>query len=96
MLRRHLDARMTFAEAPGPYAGTPAPVRQSAARLVTMPLRLIVAPFALLAAAIAGVVFAVLLPICGIATISEGIAKGAWRFVRDSLERAPRSPARRI
>ncbi len=87
---------MTFADASGSDAGSVAPVRQSAARSVTMPLRLIVAPFALLAAAIAGVLFAVLLPICGIATISEGIARGAWRFVRGTLERAPRSSAHRI
>ncbi len=96
MLRQHVHARMTFAEAPGPHAGTPAPVRQSAARSVTWFLRLIVAPFALLAAAIAGILFAVLLPICGIATISEGIAKGAWRFVRGAFERAPRASPRRI
>ncbi len=96
MLRRRVDARMTFAEAPAPHAGTSAPVRQSAARSVTWPLRLIVAPFALVAAAIAGILFAVLLPICGIATISEGIATGAWRIVRDAFEHVPRSSARRI
>ncbi len=96
MLRQHAHARMTFAEARAPEPRRPAPVRQSAARRSGAVLRLIVAPLALAAAALAGILFAVLLPICGIATISEGIAKGAWRIVRDAFEHVPRSSARRI
>jgi hypothetical protein len=59
-------------------------------------VRLIVAPFALVAAALAGLVFAALLPICGIATICESFAKAAWRFVRDGFSREPHLPPRRI
>lgn len=96
MLRRHAHARTTFAGAPAPYAGRSASVRQSAARMLTSALRLIVAPFALVAAAIAGLAFAVLLPICGIATISEGIAGAAWRFARDAFTHLPHPRARQI
>jgi hypothetical protein len=48
------------------------------------------------AAALAGLVFAVLLPICGIATISEGIAKASWRFVRETFTHLPSRQAHRI
>jgi hypothetical protein len=61
-----------------------------------MVLRLIVAPFAVVAAAVAGLLFAVLLPICGIATICEGIAKTSWRFLRQPFSHLPHSPPRRI
>ncbi len=96
MLRRHAHARTTFAEAAAPAGGRAASVRQSAARLVSVALRLMAAPFALAAAALAGVLFAVLLPICGIATISEGVARASWRFVREAFTRLPHPPARQI
>jgi hypothetical protein len=70
-------------------------MRQSAAPFLTTILRLIVAPFALAAAALAGIVFVVLLPICGIATVSEGIAKASWRFVRGAFAPLPDRHARR-
>lgn len=76
---------------------TAAPVRPSAARRGAWLLRLVLAPFAAVTAAAAGLVFVVLLPICGIATIAEGIAKASWQLVRDALTHAPDSPpARRI
>ncbi len=95
MVRHSVQARTTFAAAGATSSGEPADVRQSAARVSASTLRLIVAPFAALAAAVAGVAFAVLLPICGIATICEGFAKAAWRFVRDTFSRAPHVSARR-
>ncbi len=96
MTRRDARARMTLADAPAPAANSPAPVRQSAASFTSAVLRLIVAPFALAAAALAGLLFAVLLPLCGIATISEGVAKAAWRFVREAFARVPHRPPHRI
>ncbi len=96
MVRREGEARTAFAEGDGPAAGSSPPMRQSAASFVARALRLFVAPFALAAAALAGVVFAVLLPICGIATISEGIAKASWRFVRGVLTHVPHRRAHRI
>ncbi len=96
MPRPDADARTTFAGGSTSPAGRPAPVRQSAARMVTAALRLIVAPLALAAAAISGLLFAVLLPICGVATISEAIARAGWRFARDAFTHLPHPPARRI
>lgn len=71
-------------------------MRQSAASPATRILRLIVAPFALAAAAAGGLVFAVLLPICGISTICEAIAKASWRFARDAVARVPNGSVHRI
>jgi hypothetical protein len=50
--------------------------------------RVLLAPFVLALAAIAGVVFAILLPVCGVATIAEAVAKGGWAFVRGVLSHA--------
>jgi hypothetical protein len=96
MLRQHVRARTSFADASAEAPAADPGVRHSAARVVVRALRLIVAPVALASAALAGLLFAVLLPICGIATISEGIARASWRFVRESFARAPHAPARRI
>lgn len=95
MVRHSVDARTSFAASGATGPGEPAVVRQSAARVAVKVVRLIVAPFALIGAAIAGVVFAALLPICGIATICEGFAKASWRFARDTFSRVPHAPARR-
>ena len=95
MLRQDVQSRTTFAQGDDASADPSAPVRQSVAPFVARVLRLIVAPFALAAAALGGLVFAVLLPICGIATISEGIAKASWRFVREAFGRVAHRPAHR-
>ena len=95
MPRHHDQRRTTFAGSPVASPGGPAPASRSAARVATAALRLIVAPFAAIAAAAAGLVFAVLLPICGIATIAEAIAKAAGRFVRDTFVHAPHPPVHR-
>jgi hypothetical protein len=79
MMRHPVHDRASLAEGAG------APARQSSAPAGAIALRLIVAPLAAIAAAVAGLLFAVLLPICGIATISEGIAKASWRFLRDTM-----------
>jgi hypothetical protein len=89
------DDLATFSGGEGSPEVVPA-VRQSAAESRPMVLRLIVAPFAVVAAAIAGLLFAALLPICGIATICEGIAKTSWRFLRQASPHVPQPPPRRI
>jgi hypothetical protein len=96
MLRQDVQARTTFAGDAPSSAAAPSSMRRSAARLAAVALRLIVAPFAAAAAALAGLAFAVLLPICGIATICEGIAKASWRLARDAFARRPHLPARRV
>lgn len=96
MLRTDDQGRTTFARDAGSAPGGAVPVRQSAARPAKIALRLIAAPIVVLAAAVAGLVFALLLPICGIATISEGIAKASWRFVRETFAHLPRRQAHRI
>ena len=95
MVRHSVHARTSFAASGAPGPGEQGDVRQSTARVAVKTVRLIAAPFALVGAAIAGVIFAALLPICGIATICEGFAKASWRFVRDTFSRVPHVPARR-
>lgn len=58
------------------------PLRQKGARLVATLLRLLLAPLVALAAALSGALFVLLLPICGIASIAEGIARASWRQLR--------------
>lgn len=96
MLRPDDQGRTTFARDVDGARGGSAPVRQSAARPARIALRLIAAPIVCVAAALAGLVFAVLLPICGIATICEGIAKASWRFVRETFTHLPSRQAHRI
>ncbi len=96
MAQPNVEARTRFAPTGDGSPGDVPPVRPSAAGVTALVVRLIVAPFALLAAALAGIVFAVLLPICGIATICEGIAGTAWAFVREALARRPHPRARRV
>jgi hypothetical protein len=57
-------------------------------------LRLLVAPLAALVAAVAGLLYVLLLPICGIASMAGAAAQASWRLVREALAtartRAPR------
>lgn len=72
-----------------PAGASGSPTWQSSAPRLALVLRLIVAPLAAIAAVVGGLLFAVLLPICGIATISEGIAKASWRFLRGTMAHLP-------
>ncbi len=96
MARPEIEPRTTFAGAGARRPANEPPVRRSAADVAAVAVRLFVAPFAALAAALAGLVFAALLPICGIATICEGIATTAWRFVRETVAHLAHRPARRV
>jgi hypothetical protein len=69
-------------------------MRQSVAAAGRRLGRVALAPIVALAGALAGLVYLVLLPICGIASIAGAAAQGAWAFVRDACAlargRAPR------
>lgn len=64
--------------------------RHLAACALARAARIALAPFAALAAAAAGLVFVVLLPICGIASLAEGFARACWREVLRALPRRRR------
>ncbi len=95
-MRQTAHSRTDSAGGDGSSSAGDSFLRQPAARPPVSALRLIVAPFVAIAAALAGLVFVVLLPICGIASIAEAVAQGSWRFLRDSFGREPHPPARRI
>lgn len=60
-----------------------------------VPARLLLLPFAALAAAVAGIVFVVLLPICGIASIASAVAQSSWDVVREGFGGVRHRTARR-
>jgi hypothetical protein len=64
-----------------------------AARWIAAVRRSAFVSLALLGAALAGLLFAVLLPICGIASIAEGLARWCWDLARDPTPQAGRGIA---
>lgn len=62
--------------------------RAVAARVV----QILAIPFVAPAVLLAGALFLVLLPICGVASIAEGIATYGWRFCRRALSDGERLP----
>jgi hypothetical protein len=60
--------------------------RHPAARAIVATAGMIVAPAVALAAALAGIVFVLLLPVCGIASLAEGFAKAAWDAARSLVQ----------
>ena len=66
-------------------------LRRKGARPLATLGRLLLAPFVAAAAALSGILFVVLLPVCGIASIAEGIARASWRWVRRAVARRERS-----
>jgi hypothetical protein len=91
MVRQVVQMRTTFASASllGHQALPPRrrEVRQSAAFPQSSVARLLVAPFAMVVGAAAGIVFVVLLPVCGIASIAEGLTRASWALVRAAFRR---------
>jgi len=67
-----------------PLASDDRRARHLAAPRIARAARIILAPWAALAAAVAGAVFVVLLPICGIASLAEGFSRACWRAARDA------------
>jgi len=92
---RSVQPRTTFAAPPASRSGGAARVRPFAAARWSVAGRAILAPFALALAALAGILFAILLPICGIATIAEAVAKGGWAFARGAFSRSAEPHLRR-
>lgn len=60
-------------------------VRPYAARRLPRFLALLLVPFTVAAALCAGFVYVILLPICGIGSIAESLARAAWRQTRAAL-----------
>jgi hypothetical protein len=81
--------RTTFAAGEDSTGESPR-ARHPVARACVVTGRLALGLAAALAAALAGLVFVVLLPICGIASLAEGFGKACWQAARASL-----SPHRR-
>ncbi len=94
MLRQNATGRMSFADSAG-QSDPSESVRHSAAQRGRVALRVLAAPLVLVAGALAGAVFLILLPVCGIASIAEGVAREAWRFLRVTLHGGAADPARR-
>ena len=76
-------------------ARTDGPVRPSVAWQPGPVVHLLLSPFAAVVAAVAGLVFVVLLPICGIATIASAAAQASWGLVRAVVSRVRRRAAPR-
>ncbi len=94
MLRPFARARTSFAAVQIARELDPlGDLRQRGARRLALIARAVLAPIAGLVAAIAGAVFVVLLPICGIASIAEGIARSCWRSTCDMVSQASRDTA---
>jgi energy-coupling factor transporter transmembrane protein EcfT len=81
VLRQNATDRMSFADSTGP-ADASESVRHSAAHRAAIALRVLSAPLVLAAVAVGGAIFLILLPVCGIASIAEGVAREGWRFLR--------------
>lgn len=94
MVRHSVQSRTTFAAPPLVEGGGARDVRHVAARSWPVAVRVLLAPAVLACAALAGAVFAILLPLCGIATIAEAVAKRGWKFVRGALSHPQRDVLR--
>lgn len=90
MLRRIEQTRTSFAAVSIADRIEQVELRREAARRFAAIGRIAVAPLAVLAAALAGAVFVVLLPVCGIASIAEGIARSCWHSACDTVTHARR------
>jgi len=90
MLRRIVPPCTTFAPAPRPRGREGVRPLPPGARRIAAAARIAIAPFAVILAALAGIVFVLLLPICGIASIAEGTARFCWSAAREALARGGR------
>jgi uncharacterized membrane protein len=86
MLRQHVAPHPSFANPPGASLRAPrASAGRNVAPLAVRIVKLVVAPLIAVGAVVAGLGYVILLPVCGIATILESVAKLAWRFVREAF-----------
>ena len=84
MLRRSVQPVTSIQPAGRSAAGERSGARRAAAPRLAQVAWILLAPWAALAAALAGLVFVVLLPICGIASLAEGFGSVCWRAARDA------------
>ncbi len=90
MVRQTTTARISFADSPN-QIHRPEIARHGAARLLGQGVRLFAAPLVAIGAFLAGALYVILLPVCGIASIAQGLAAGGWRFLRATPLFGPRS-----
>jgi hypothetical protein len=83
MLRRLVEPRTPFAAAPPLRTGDAAPQRPGAAHARSALARAVLAPFAAALLALAGLVYVLLLPICGIASVASAVAQASWAVLRE-------------
>jgi hypothetical protein len=94
MARQDVHPRSPFASRwAGAGRGSPA-MRPRAARPWSATARILVAPLAAVLAAVAGLVYVLLLPICGIASIASAVAKACWAALGEALPGARPRAAR--
>ncbi len=67
--------------------------RPNAAAIDRGIVRLIVAPLALAGVLLGGALFVILLPVCGIASIAQGVATYCWRLLRSLTPSGSHRPA---
>jgi len=89
MIRHEAGGRAAFANGAPRGAGELRPKR-ARPRAALLAWRLLV-PVLALAAALAGILYVLLLPVCGIATIAEGVARASWLRLRRAVARRSRS-----
>ncbi len=86
MVRQNAMGRTSFAGSAGPRDRAEC-ARHVVARDRHAVLRVALAPLVALGVALAGMLFVILMPICGIATIAEEVARHGWRFLRATAMR---------
>jgi hypothetical protein len=79
--RRDVTGRRSFA-LEVPRAGSGRGAAPLGAQAWPAWLRVLTAPFVAAAVAAAGIVYLILLPVCGIASIAEGVLRSGWRMLR--------------
>ena len=82
MVRQSVQARTTFAPCVPKSTKLVDEGRAAFGRAPEV-LSFLLVPFAAIAAAAAGLVFVLLLPVCGFASILGGFAAACWKRVRD-------------
>lgn len=81
-LRQSIAPRSSFVDSPGPRRPDQPEGRNAPKVIARRALRLALALVAAPLVAAAGVAYLVLLPICGIASLLEGVLAAAWAWVR--------------
>ena len=92
MVRQSATERISFAASSHRVHG-PQTTRHNAARLLATGVRLLVAPIVAVGVLVAGALYVILLPICGLASIAQALAVGGWRFVRSTPHLGSRARA---